>query len=118
MDTIFIRNLNVQTIVGIHPWERTTPQTVLISLELETDVTSATASDNIADALDYDALAVRIRDFVTLAKFQLIETLAERIAALVLESAAVAQVVVELHKPGAIATADTVGVRIQRKKRS
>lgn len=113
-DTVFIRNLAVQTIIGIHPHERTTPQTVLISLELETETTTAAAYDDIASALDYDVLAQRVTEFVSQAEFQLIETLAESLAALVLENLPVAQVLVEVQKPGAISNAETVGVRIQR----
>ncbi len=115
-DTIFIRNLVVQTIIGIHPQERTTPQTVLISLELET--ATAASYDDIVNTLDYDELSQRVGKFVSRAEFHLIETLAENIAALVLEDARVMQVSVELQKPGAIANAETVGVRIQRARDS
>ena len=113
-DTVFIRNLVIQTIIGIHPAERTTPQTVLVSLELETETTTAAADDDIGNALDYERLAQRVREFVSQAEFQLIETLAERLASLVLEDLRVTQVSVEVQKPGAIPNAETVGVRIQR----
>ncbi len=113
-DTVFIRNLVIQTIIGIHPSERTTPQTVLVSLELETETTTAAADDDIVNALDYERLALRVREFVSQAEFQLIETLAERLASLVLEDLRVTQVSIEVQKPGAIPNAETVGVRIQR----
>jgi len=113
-DTIFIRNLVIQTIIGIHPAERTTLQTVLVSLELETATTTAAACDDIVNALDYERLAQRVREFVSQAEFQLIETLAERLAALVLEDSSVMLVSVEVQKPAAIPDAETVGVRIQR----
>ena len=113
-DTVFIRNLVIQTIIGIHPAERTTPQTVLVSLELETETTTAAADDDIVNALDYERLAQRVREFVSQAQFQLIETLAERLAVLVLEDLRVMLVSVEVQKPGAIPNAETVGVRIQR----
>ncbi len=113
-DTIFIRNLVIQTIIGIHPAERTTPQTVLVSLELETETTTAAAYDDIVNALDYARLAQRVREFVSQAEFQLIETLAERLASVVLEDLRVTQVSIEVQKPGAIPNAETVGVRIQR----
>ena len=113
-DTVFIRNLVIQTIIGIHPAERTTPQTVLVSLELETETTTAAADDDIVNALDYEVLAQRVREFVSQAEFQLIETLAERLASVVLEDLRVTQVSIEVQKPGAIPNAETVGVRIQR----
>ncbi len=113
-DTVFIRNLVIQTIIGIHPAERTTPQTVLVSLELETETTTAAADDDIVNVLDYERLAQRVREFVSQAQFQLIETLAERLASLVLEDLRVTQVSIEVQKPGAIPNAETVGVRIQR----
>ncbi len=113
-DTIFIRNLVIQTIIGIHPAERTTPQTVLVSLQLETETTTAAAYDDIVNALDYARLAQRVKEFVSQAEFQLIETLAERLAVLVLEDLNVMLVSVEVQKPGAIPKAETVGVRIQR----
>ena len=117
-DTIFIRNLAIETIIGIHRAERTTPQTVLVSLELETETTTAAAYDDIDNALDYDVLAQRVSEFVSQSEFQLIETLIESIAALVLDDSRVAQVSVEVQKPEAIANAETVGVRIQRRRDS
>ncbi|MCZ6641675.1 MAG: dihydroneopterin aldolase [Gammaproteobacteria bacterium] len=113
-DTVFIRNLVVQTIIGIHPWERTTPQTVLISLEVQTETANAAAYDDITNTVDYAVLAERVSEFVSQAEFQLIETLAESIAALMLDDFEVMQVSVEVQKPGAIANTETVGVRIQR----
>jgi len=114
MDTVFVTNLAVQTIVGIHPEERTTPQQVLISFELQADTAKAAGSDDISDALDYHGAAQRITELVTAGRFQLIETMAERIAAALLEAYAITRVVVEVRKPAALGDAETVGVRIQR----
>ena len=114
MDTVFVTNLAVQTIVGIHPEERTTPQQVLISFELHTDTAKPARSDDISDALDYQGAAQRITELVTAGRFQLIETMAERIAAALLEAYPVPRVVVEVRKPGALHDAETVGVRIER----
>ena len=113
-DTLFIRYLVIQTIIWIHPAQRTTHQTVVVSLQLETETTTAAAHDDIVNALDYERLAQRVREFVSQAEFQLIETLAERLAVLVLEDLRVMLVSVEVQKPGAIPNAETVGVRIQR----
>ena len=113
-DRLFIQNLVVETFIGIHPWERTTPQNVLISFELETKTANAAAHDDIGNALDYEVLAQRVTEFVAQAEFQLIESLAEGIAALVLDDFPETRISVEVRKPGAIANAETVGIRIQR----
>jgi dihydroneopterin aldolase len=114
MDTVFVSNLAVETIIGIHPNERTTPQQVLISFELHADTRTAAHSDDIAHALDYDGASRRITELVGASRFHLIETMAERIASLLLETYPVAGVSVEVRKPAALSDAETVGVRIER----
>jgi len=114
MDVIFVPNLAVETIIGIHPEERTTPQPVLISLELMTDTRSAAGSDDIVDAVDYEGACERIAELVGNSRFQLIETMAEEIATVLLQAYPIDAVAVEVRKPAALANAETVGVRIQR----
>jgi dihydroneopterin aldolase len=114
MGTVFVRGLSIQTIVGIHPAERTTPQQVLISFELVTDTGKAAASDNIADAVDYDGASQRISELVIARQFQLLETMAEEIAALLLAAYPLSAVAVEVQKPAALSNANSVGVRIER----
>jgi len=114
MDRIFLRDLRVETIIGIFDWERETPQTVSIDLEMATDVARAAASDDIADALDYKAVAKRLIAFVGESEFQLVETLAERIAAILREEFDVAWVRVTVNKGGAVRGASGVGVVIER----
>ncbi len=114
MDVVFVSNLAVETIIGIHPQERTTPQEVLISFELQADTRKAAQSDDIADALDYAGASQRIIELVTNSRFRLIETMAERIAELLLEAYPLSAVAVEVRKPAALSSAETVGVRIER----
>jgi dihydroneopterin aldolase len=114
MDRIFLRDLRIQTIIGIYDWERETPQTVSIDLELATDVASAAASDDIADALDYKRIAKRVIAFVGASRFQLVETLAEGIATLLREEFGVSWVRVTVNKGDAIRGASAVGVEIER----
>lgn len=114
MDTIFLRELCIETIIGIYDWERTTPQTVSIDLEMSWDTAHAAASDDIADTLDYKAVAKRLISFVGESRFQLVETLAERIAEIVLGEFNVPWVRVTLHKPGAVRGSKDVGVIIER----
>jgi len=113
-DTVFIRELRVDTVVGIFDWERRIRQTVILDLEMRTDIRRAAQTDRIEDTLDYKTVAKRVVQFVGAAQFQLVETLAEKIAALVLTEFKVAQVKVTLHKPGAVSGSKSVGVVIER----
>ena len=83
MDIVYIRELKIDAIIGIYDWERETKQTVSIDLEMGCDNTKAAASEDIADALDYKSVAKRLISFVEGSEFLLVETLAERIAAIV-----------------------------------
>ena len=114
MDIIFLRDLRVETIIGIYDWERRTRQIVAIDLEMGTDIRKPAASDSIDDALNYKAVAKRVIQFVEESEFLLVETLAERIAGIVLEEFEVPWVKVVLSKPGAIRGSRDVGVIIER----
>lgn len=115
-DIIFLTDLRVQTIIGIWDWERAIRQTVGIDLEMATDIRKAAASDAIEDTLDYKNVAKRIIEFVEGSSFGLVETLAERIAGIVIEEFGVAWVKVRLSKPGAIRGAREVGILIERSR--
>ena len=114
MDIIFLRDLRVETVIGIWEWERKIRQTVSIDLEMSTDIRKAAASDSVADTLDYKSVAKRIQAFVGDSSFQLVETLAEKIAAIIIDEFGVAWVRVRVNKPGAIRGAKDVGVLIER----
>ena len=116
MDHIFLHDMKVKTIVGIWDWERKIRQTVSIDLEMGADVRRAAASDNIDDTLNYKLVAKRVQEFVGDSSFQLVETLAERIAELILNDFDVPWVEVRVNKPGAIRGAKHVGVKIRREK--
>ncbi|MCH8306706.1 MAG: dihydroneopterin aldolase [Gammaproteobacteria bacterium] len=116
MDTIFLHDLRVETIVGVGDWERKIRQTVSIDLEMGADIRRATESDSIDDTLNYKLVAKRVQQFVAESSFQLVETLAERIADIVLKEFDVPWVEVRVNKPGAIRGARDVGVKIRRQK--
>ena len=113
-DRIFLRDLRVETTIGIWEWERRIRQYVSIDLEMAADIARAAATDRIEDTLNYKGVAKRVQEFVGTSSFQLVETLAERIAALVLEEFGVPWVRVTVNKPGAIRGARDVGVSIHR----
>jgi 7,8-dihydroneopterin aldolase/epimerase/oxygenase len=115
-DTIFLHDLRIKTIVGIWDWERRIRQTVSIDLEMGADIRKAAASDRIEDALDYKQIAKRVQQFVEDSAFQLVETLAENIAEVVLREFAVPWIVVRVNKPGAIRGSRDVGVIIRRER--
>jgi len=117
-DTVFLTEMKVETIVGIWEWERKIRQTVVIDLEMAADIRKAAASDSIDDALNYKSVAKRLQQFVADSEFQLVETLAEKIAGVVMDEFGVSWVRVKLNKPGAIRGARDVGVLIERGKRT
>lgn len=117
MDTIFLKDLRVKTIVGIWEWERRMPQIVSVDLEMAADIRAAAARDHIEATLDYKAVAKRVTAFVETSDFQLVETLAERVAGLITGEFGVPWVQVAVHKPFAIRGARDVGVCIERGQR-
>lgn len=117
MDKIFLRELKVDTIIGIWDWERKIRQTIVIDLEMSADIAKAAATDDIEDTLDYKGVAKRVQQFVAESSFQLVETLAERIAGVVRDEFGVAWVRVQVHKPGAIRGSRDVGIDIERGER-
>jgi len=115
-DIIFLRELKVETIIGIYEWERDIKQTVSIDLEMAGDVARAAKTDAIDDTLNYKKVAKRLIEFVGESKFQLVESLAERIADILLNEFDIEYARVRVSKPGAIRGATDVGVIIERSK--
>ncbi len=115
-DTIFLDELRVETTIGIWEWERKIRQIVSIDLEMGADIRRAAKKDSVDSTLNYKDVAKRVQQFVSDAEFQLVETLAEKIAGLVLEEFDVPWIQVRVSKPGAIRGAKDVGVMIYRTK--
>lgn len=118
MDIIYIHDLHIDTVIGVFDWERRVRQTVIIDLDIAADIRHAAASDELADTLNYKALAKRLIDFVEHSEFNLVETLAERVAEVVLKEFAVPWLRLRVNKQGAVRGARDVGVIIERGKRS
>jgi len=114
MDIVYIRDLRIDTVVGIYEWERRIRQTVVLDLEMAADVRRPAATDNIDDALNYKAVAKRVVAFVESSQFQLVETLAERIAEIVMREFDVPWLRLQLNKQGALRGARDVGVVLER----
>ena len=117
MDIIYLRDLHIKTVIGIFDWERQITQTVILDLEMGTDITAAAHTDQIAKTIDYSAIAERLVQFVSDSEFQLVETLAERCAAIIRDEFQVPWVRLSLNKKGAIRGASDVGILIERGQR-
>lgn len=118
MDTIFLRDLEIDATIGIFEWEKRIKQKVRIDLEMATDIAKAAASDSIEDTLDYKAISKRIIQFVEDSSYELIETLIEKIAEILLKEFNIPWVRVTLSKPGAVRGSRDVGIVIERGIRS
>lgn len=114
MDIVYIKELRVDTVIGVYDWERDIRQSVVLDLEMASDNHRAASHDRIEDAVDYDAIATRVCAFIEGSKFKLIETLAEQVAALVMEEFQIPWLRLRVGKPGAVAAATDVGVKIER----
>lgn len=117
MDIIFIHELQVETIIGVHPWERDMRRTLILDLELGIDIRPAAATDQLNDTLDYQRVAQRINEFAAASDFRLVETLGERIVELLCREFDVPWLRLVLRKPGALREAREVGVVIERGRR-
>jgi len=113
-DRIEIRDLLLRAIIGINPDERINRQDVLLNIELDTDLRPAARSDDIRDAVNYRTIAKEVIELVEGSEYQLVESLAEAVAALCLRDKRVTRVRVSLQKPGALRFAASVGITIER----
>lgn len=117
MDIIYLSDLRIDTVIGIYDWERRIRQTVVFDLEMGADIRKSAASDHIDDTLNYKAVAKRIIGFVENSEYQLVETLAEKVAGIILDEFDVPWVRVKLNKQRAVRGARDVGVIIERGQR-
>jgi dihydroneopterin aldolase len=98
-DTVSIRDLRVSTVIGVYDWEREIEQALIFSVDMAADVAKAAARDDIADAVDYSAVAQAVKTVVIEGRFQLIETAAERVAERLIADFGLDWVRVEVVKP-------------------
>jgi len=117
MDSILIRDLRVEVLIGIHKRERYVPQTVSIDLDIGLPGTTVFASDKVADTIDYEQVALKIKALAASGHFRLVETLADRIARLITDDFKAPWVKVSAAKIGILPNAKFVGVSIERGKR-
>ena len=114
MDIVYLRDLKIETVIGVFDWERQIRQTVILDIDMATDVAAAAATDRLESALDYKAVTKRIIKFVEASEVQLVETLAEQIADLLRNEFNIPWLKLTVNKKGALRGARDVGVIIER----
>ncbi len=117
MDTIFLHGLKLDAVIGLWEWEKRIHQTIEIDLDMAVDIRRAAETDSVDDTLNYKEVANRIKELVETTQFELVESLIERIAGIVINEFDVPWVRVRLNKPGAIRGSRDVGVMIERGER-
>lgn len=116
MDHVFIEGLEIDALIGIYDWERRVRQTLVFDIEMAFDNRVPAATDDIADTLNYKAVSKRVIAYVKASEFGLVETLAERVAQIILDEFGVRRLRLKLSKPGAVRGARAVGVVIERSR--
>lgn len=116
MDRISLEGLALEVIIGVHDWEQATPQPVLIDVDLYTDISAAAKTDDLTKTLSYGDIARTVTRFAQDSRFNLIETLAEQLAALILSDYAADRIRVRVSKPQAVKSAANVSVTIERSR--
>ncbi|PKG85438.1 dihydroneopterin aldolase [Colwellia sp. 75C3] len=118
MDKVFIKGLSIQTTIGFFQWEKEIKQTLVIDLAMGWDTASAAQNDELAKTLDYADISVAIERFANDNPVDLIETLAERLASYLMTQYHIPWLRLSIGKPGAVHNAQTVGVEIERGKKT
>jgi dihydroneopterin aldolase len=114
MDIVYVRGLEVKTVIGVYEWEREIKQPITVDLDMARDNSKAAATDDHAHVLDYKKVCVRITEFIESSNLKLLETMAEEIANVIRKEFGVPWVRVRVGKPAAITGAKDVGVIIER----
>ena len=117
MDIVYVRQLKIETVIGIFDWEREIKQTVSLDVDMAVDIRKAAAGEDIDSTVSYKTVSDRLIEFVASSEFLLVETMAEEIAALLKSEFNLTWVRLRVGKPGAIEAAADVGVLIERGER-
>lgn len=118
MDIIYIHDLRIETLIGVFDWERKMKQTIIFDIDMATDIRAAATSDNLEHTLNYAAVAERLFDYVGNSEFELVETLAEKVAELILNEFPVPWLRLKLNKKGAVPGVRDIGIIIERGERA
>ena len=118
MDIVYLHGLRLETLIGVWEWERQAKQTLVADIDMGKSTVQAALSDDVADTIDYKLIADRLTEIAASSAYQLVESLAERIATTIREEFNIAWVRVRINKQGALREAREVGVIIERGERT
>jgi FolB domain-containing protein len=116
MDKVVIKNLLARGIIGVHDWERTRPQNILINITMFTDTRLAAETDDLKDCINYSTMSKKVLAHAESVNRLTVEALANDLATICLEEQAVQRVIVSVEKPGAVRFAESVGVEVERSR--
>ena len=116
MDKVYIKGLQLYTLIGVYDFEREAKQRVILDIELDADLQKAGRSDNVADTLDYGKIAQRLAAVADTSQYQLLEALGEKIATVLLDEFATSKVCLTINKPDILDNVSAVGVRLTRSR--
>ena len=114
MDIVYVRDLEVKTVIGVYDWEREIKQPLSVDLDMASDIAQAAATDDHQYVLDYKKVCVRVTALIEQSELRLLEAMAEEIARVVRQEFNVSWIRVRIGKPAAITGAKDVGVIIER----
>jgi FolB domain-containing protein len=116
MDKVIIKNLLARGIIGVHDWERTRPQNILINITMFTDTRQAAETDDLSDCINYSTMSKKVLAHAESVNRLTVEALANDLARICLEEEGVQKVIVSVEKPGAVRFAESVGVEVERSR--
>jgi len=114
MDKVFIRGLKIDAVIGVFEWEKQVRQPLIFDLEMAWDISKAAATDDLAYALNYQAVTEFVECFVQGNQFELLETLVERLADQLRQEFAMPWLSIDVEKPAVVPQAKAVGLHIER----
>ena len=113
-DRVLIEGLAVETVIGVYDWERNIQQRLVFDIEMQTDISKAAQTDDLEYTLDYDAISRAVIALAENSEYQLVESLAEALAAMIVSEFSVSWLKLKVSKPNALSAARNVAVQIER----
>jgi hypothetical protein len=109
-----IKNLKLQTILGVHLWEEKISREIIINVEIESDFIKSLQSDDINDTIDYDLITTQIKNLISSKRFKLVETMAQKIMDQIMQDSRIKRCKIEIDKVGAVEAVESFSVTIEQ----
>ena len=113
-DIVYLHGLTCEATIGVWEWEKNIKQKLVFDIDLACDIRPAAESDDLTKALDYQAIAERVKEITESSQFELIESLAEKVANTILSEFSTNWIRIKLDKGQAVGGVKNVGVVIER----